>query len=207
MRFRGTRQAQPLFKHGQTFTMVSVLLVGCLLGFSISRSLQQPRQGTAETQCLCHGSPCVPPLPPQATDKSEAGDQTTELLQNQVLPGGVAAQPSIKEALQATFSRLPRLNQIPAGSDVFLTFSNGHYSKLMLNAAALVANLGFPIIVLTFDRAAEDTCTEYNIPFIRSSVQMDTADFRQDRFVYRPCWRGRTYQCPGYSGVDSQGTK
>jgi hypothetical protein len=96
-------------------------------------------------------------------------------------------QTSTKETLQHKFAQLPRLNQIPAGSNVFLTFSNGHYSNLMLNAAALVADLGFPVIVLTFDQAAEDTCIEYNIPSIRSSVQMDTTDFRQDRCGVLEC--------------------
>lgn len=185
MRARVPRQAHSLAKHSQPFTIVSVLLFGCLLGFSISRSLQQPLSRAAQTQCLCHDSACEPPVLPHDTEKSETRAHA-ESLQHEVLSSRLASQGSMQELLRSKFSGLPRLSEIPAGSDVFLTFSNGHYSKLMLNAAALVADLGFPIVVLTFDQAAEDTCTEYNIPFMRSSVQMDTADFRQDRCVGIP---------------------
>lgn len=208
MRARGTRQSQSLSKPDQTFTIVSVLLFGCLLGFSISRSLQQPLSRTAQTQCLCHESPCEPSVLPHATEKSGIGSQNAVSRQHEVLPARVASQGSMQELLKSKFSRLPSLSEIPAGSDVFLTFSNGHYSKLMLNAAALVADLGFPIVVLTFDQAAQDTCTEYNIPSIRSSVQMDTADFRQDRYVDIPRWRGcHTYQCSVASVTISRGTE
>lgn len=186
MRSRGTRHALSINNSGQSITLVSVLLVGCILGFSISRSLQQP--SNTQSQCLCHDILCPSPtVPPHAIDTWADTAHKASSLQQEVLSGGTAAQPSTesnKESLQTKFSRLPRLTEIPAGSDVFLTFSNGHYSKLMLNAASLVADLGFPIVVLTFDQAAEDTCTDYNIPFMRSSVQMDTADFRQDRYVY-----------------------
>lgn len=83
--------------------------------------------------------------------------------------------------LRFKFSKLPALHEIPPQSHVFLTFSNGHYSTLMLNAAALVADLGYPIIVLAFDNFTADTCEQYGLPYMWSNVRMDTVDFRQDR--------------------------
>ena len=90
-------------------------------------------------------------------------------------------QAAVETQLQVKFSKLPRVKEIPPGSNIFLTFSNGHYAKLMLNAASLVADLGYPVVVLVFDQEAAKTCEIHNLPYIWSSTHMDTADFRQDR--------------------------
>jgi hypothetical protein len=92
----------------------------------------------------------------------------------------------VKTQLRHKFQRLPSLHAIPPNADLFLTFSNGHYSNLMLNVAALVTDLGRPIVVLAFDNATAETCTEYGLPFIWSKVRMDAVDFRQDRCVRPP---------------------
>lgn len=83
--------------------------------------------------------------------------------------------------LRFKFSKLPRMADIPPNSNVFLTFSNGHYNTLMLNAAALVADLGYPIIVLAFDDFTAETCEHYGLPYMWSETRMDSMDFRQDR--------------------------
>jgi hypothetical protein len=106
----------------------------------------------------------------------------------------------IPTQLRFRFKDLPQLPDIPPHSHVFLTFSNGHYSNLMLNAAALIADLGRPIVVLAFDNATAETCEQYGLPYMWSDVRMDTVDFRQDRCscpaqvspfpeiaVHRPC--------------------
>ena len=87
----------------------------------------------------------------------------------------------VTSQLKQRFLKLPRLKDIRPGSNVFLTFTNGHYSDLMLNAAALVADLGHPIIVLTFDIESMETCVQYGLPYIRSEQQLEPGDFRQDR--------------------------
>jgi hypothetical protein len=180
---RGFRNPLSSNNSRQTSIIVSILL-GCLLGFSISRWLQRAQQ-LQQPECVCHEVSCPHSGSTVAVAASTDASQDVASFQHSALPevqAGSSAQPqSTKSILQSKFAQLPRLDQIPAGSNVFLTFSNGHYSKLMLNAAALVADLGYPVIVLTFDKAAEDTCREFNIPSIRSSIQMDTADFRQDR--------------------------
>lgn len=90
-------------------------------------------------------------------------------------------EPATEKLLKNIFSRLPKLSDVPPDSNVFLTFSNGHYSEFMLNTAALVAELGYPIVVLTFDKAAKENCEWYGIPYISSEEELDTSDFRQDR--------------------------
>jgi len=52
----------------------------------------------------------------------------------------------------------------------------------MLNAAALIADLGYPLVVLTFDAAAAATCEEYGLPHMPSEQQLEATDFRQDRW-------------------------
>eukprot|EP00892_Ulva_mutabilis_P008482 jgi/Ulvmu1/6005/UM026_0131.1 len=83
--------------------------------------------------------------------------------------------------LHIKFSKLPRIDEIEPGSNVFLTFANGHYSDLMLNAASLVADLGYPVVVLAFDQDAAAACEKHNLPYFHSSARMNTTDFRQDQ--------------------------
>jgi hypothetical protein len=88
----------------------------------------------------------------------------------------------VKKGLRTTFSRLPRSHELPSNSTIFLTFSNGHYSDLMLNSIATIAALGFPAFVYCFDEAAVAICRDYGIPFFSPQRErmMQSSDFRQD---------------------------
>ena len=80
------------------------------------------------------------------------------------------------------FKRFPHPEALPPSSTVFLTFTNGHYSELMLNSLATIAALGRPAFVYCFDDAAVQLCKEYGIPYFQAPPDrmMATADFRQD---------------------------
>jgi hypothetical protein len=78
---------------------------------------------------------------------------------------------------------MPRLEDLPNNSTVFLTFTNGHYSELMLNSLATSAALGVPAFVYCFDLVAVQLCQEFGIPYLQPEAgrMMESADFRQDR--------------------------
>lgn len=92
----------------------------------------------------------------------------------------------VKQRLQAAFKRFPRLADLPANSTVWLTFSNGHYSELMLNSLATIAALGMPALVYCFDEEAAALCEEYGLPYFAPppSRMFNSTDFRQDRALF-----------------------
>jgi hypothetical protein len=166
------------------------VVLGCIIGISITSILQhhvqlathvcavlQATEQTGRSQTWKkHSLSQAPPQPIEDFSQPISGASNSDA-------GAIGQALSLTEQLQRKFSRLPRMHDIPPHSDVFLTYSNGHYSNLMLNAAALVADLGYPIVVLAFDQAAAATCEKFNLPYMRSEAQMDTADFRQDRCI------------------------
>lgn len=90
----------------------------------------------------------------------------------------------VKLRLRAIFQGLPQLHDLPRNATVFLTFTNGHYSELMLNSLATIAALGLPAFVYCFDKAAVELCEDLGIPHFQppdAARMMESADFRQDR--------------------------
>jgi hypothetical protein len=89
----------------------------------------------------------------------------------------------VNATLKAIFHRLPRPEDLLPGSTVFVTFTNGHYSDLMLNSVATIAALGLPVFVYCFDQRAVELCTDLGIPYFTPAKErfMEAADFRQDR--------------------------
>lgn len=89
----------------------------------------------------------------------------------------------ITNRLATIFSALPKIADIQPNATVFLTFTNGHYSELMLNAVATIAALGHAAIVYCFDQQAVDVCEAYGIPHLQPEAArlMQTEDFRQNR--------------------------
>jgi hypothetical protein len=81
------------------------------------------------------------------------------------------------------FKRFPRPEALPGNSTVFVTFTNGHYSTLMLNSLATIAALGFPAFVYCLDMEAVKLCEEYGIPHFQTdrARMLESSDFRQDR--------------------------
>jgi hypothetical protein len=184
------------FTKASIYVIVASVALGCIIGVSISaitraayfraRRLHTPfpRQRVANARLPS----CSDGLQLRQTSVSSRETATvTYAGDSDAHPtAGIYIDPldiSTKARLQAKFAALPRLDEIPPSSDLFLTFSNGHYSKLMLNAAALVSDLGYAIIVLAFDDAVTSVCEEYNLPYIRSDTAVDTSDFRQDRYA------------------------
>lgn len=218
MRWRSIPSTQGTTAPLKLLLPLSYTLLGCIIGISLTNLLQHHgqliahsctvRRTTVETDSprswlpqshkpsQMHIMPEGEPLASQQGSKRDVGpgepgdDEELQATIKSQEPGD-DQELSLTAQLQRKFARLPRIHEIPAGSDVFLTYSNGHYSKLMLNAAALVADLGYPIIVLAFDKATEDTCETYGLPFMRSGVRMDTEDFRQDRCTYLSAPRAR----------------
>ena len=64
-----------------------------------------------------------------------------------------------------------------------MTFTNGHYSDLMLNSVATLAALGLPVFVYCFDVQAVQLCQDLGIPYFTPPPDrfMEAADFRQDQ--------------------------
>jgi hypothetical protein len=75
------------------------------------------------------------------------------------------------------------MGELRPNATVFLTFTNRHYSELMLNAVATIAALGQPVVVYCFDEQAVQVCESYGIPHLQpeKSRLMQAEDFRQDR--------------------------
>lgn len=95
-----------------------------------------------------------------------------------------SAPAQVKLRLRAIFQRLPRPAELPRDATVALTFTNGHYSELMLNSLATLAALGLPAFVYCFDAAAVALCEDLGIPHFQpldAARIMESADFRQDR--------------------------
>lgn len=88
----------------------------------------------------------------------------------------------VKERLRGLFSVFPTADDLPPNSTVFLTFTNGHYSDLMLNSLATIAALGLPAFVYCFDDLAVQLCNDHGIPYFAAPTQrmMESADFRQN---------------------------
>jgi hypothetical protein len=78
---------------------------------------------------------------------------------------------------------MPRLENLPKNSTVFLTFTNGHYSELMLNSLATIAVMGLPAFAYCFDSVAVQLCHELGIPYLHPEHgrMMESSDFRQNR--------------------------
>ena len=92
----------------------------------------------------------------------------------------------MKHRLRSIFSRFPALTDLPVNSTVWLTFTNGHYSELMLNSLATIAALGMPALVYCFDMAAVELCKEYGLPYFAPEADrmFNSTDFRQDRALF-----------------------
>jgi hypothetical protein len=163
---------------GSRALLVSVL-IGCIIGAFIRMYIHHHthrRSARKLGKSLAGKCPRVPTLTPVAPALAQCAEREPDLAS--II--GVSSA-SIEVQLRYKFRRLPKLQDIPPQSDIFLTFSNGHYSNLMLNAAALITDLGRPIVVLAFDGDTADTCKKYGLPYIWSEVRMDSVDFRQDR--------------------------
>lgn len=108
---------------------------------------------------------------------------------DEVAPGPVlasAARAASSESdpeqtrLRALFETLPALDE--STSLAFLTIANSHYTQLLLNLVALVAQLGrWPIVAIAVDGEVARLCEELGIPHRKSKTGLAANDFRQDR--------------------------
>ena len=129
----------------------------------------------ARHRLLWHGPPLTrsAALPPPPPPPPQGENIDTNVFQ-------------VKQRLKAIFARLPPIHAVPRNQTVFLTFTNGHYSELMLNSLATIAALEMPAFVYCFDKAAVELCKEYNIPYFSADEDrmFESADFRQDRAAF-----------------------
>jgi hypothetical protein len=89
----------------------------------------------------------------------------------------------VNATIKAMYRRLPRVEELPPESTVFITFTNGHYSDLMLNSVATLTALGLSVFVYCFDMQAVQLCKDMGIPYFTPPPGrfMEASDFRQDR--------------------------
>lgn len=121
----------------------------------------------------------------------------------------------VNETLKAIFRQLPRAEHLPRDSTVFVTFTNGHYSDLMLNSVATLAALGLSVFVYCFDVQAVQLCQDLGIPYFTPPPDrfMEAADFRQDRAkflemgVHKPEIVLRLFEGVRATGSCHQGSK
>jgi hypothetical protein len=189
----GRFQSQGASNRPSPATILVCLIIGCSVGFLAKLTL---RPASSPTPASVRADPAAvkcPPYPVKQVFNTDAhlSAPATDQLGSMV----DLSTANVLTKLRFKFSKLPRMADIPPNSNVFLTFSNGHYSTLMLNAAALVADLGCPIVVLAFDDLTAETCEHYRLPYIWSDVRMDDMDFRQDRCT-ESCVMEESRTCP-----------
>lgn len=99
-----------------------------------------------------------------------------------LLPSYSSHPDEVKDRLRSLFAKLPPLAQLKPNASVFLTFANGHYAELMLNAVATIAALGLPAVVYCLDQEAVEVCLDHGIPHMQPDGNrfLPSGDFRQD---------------------------
>jgi hypothetical protein len=86
-----------------------------------------------------------------------------------IVSGSLDSQDTVAVAPAATEKSTSRLEDMPEGSTVFVTFVNGDekYREMMINWALHLRAIEVWHVVVAFDAKAAATCAEHDIPFIR----------------------------------------
>jgi len=162
-----------------TVTVALALTVG-MLGFNLLHQMHR------QVRTRRHGGPAVGHADrrrrPQHASLTEAQQygEVSEVLQQRVaaleheleMAHGQAAVPAVITAGVQSQGWYARIEDIPRGSAVWVTFVNGDesYREIMTNWALHLRELQVPHVVVAFDDIAARNCEQLGIPHLRCGI-------------------------------------